>query len=156
MSLQIADGLVVSIHYTLADDQATVLDSTEESSPMDYLHGAENIIEGLEDALNGKAVGDKLKVRVDPEDGYGQVFTELMEVVDIATFEGVESVEPGMSFESENQDGEFEMIVVKKVEGNEVTIDANHPLAGVTLNFDVEIIAIREPTTEELEHQHVH
>jgi FKBP-type peptidyl-prolyl cis-trans isomerase SlyD len=156
MSLTITDNLVVSINYTLTNDDATVLDSTEESGPMDYLHGADNIIQGLEDGLEGKQVGDKLKVRVDPEDGYGEVFTELMHVVDLASFEGVESVEVGMQFESETDEGELEIVTIKSVEGNEVTIDANHPLAGVTLNFDVEIIGVREATAEEIEHEHVH
>jgi FKBP-type peptidyl-prolyl cis-trans isomerase SlyD len=123
---------------------------------MDYLHGAENIIPGLEDGLEGKRVGDKLTIRVDPEDGYGEVFTELMQVVDIAAFEGVESVEAGMQFESETDEGELEIVTIKSIDGNEVTIDANHPLAGVTLNFDVDIVGVREATTEELEHEHVH
>lgn len=156
MSLTITDNLVVSINYTLTNDEATVLDSTEESGPMDYLHGADNIIQGLEDGLEGKQVGDKLKVRVDPEDGYGEVFTELMQVVDLASFEGVESVEAGMQFESETDEGELEIVTIKSVEGNEVTIDANHPLAGVTLNFDVEIVGVRKATAEEIEHEHVH
>jgi len=156
MSLTVTDNLVVSISYTLTNDDAIVLDSTEESGPMDYLHGAENIIQGLEDGLEGKKVGDKLKVRVDPEDGYGEIFTELMQIVDIASFEGVESVEAGMQFESETDEGELEIVSIKSVDGNEVTIDANHPLAGVTLNFDVEIVGIREATAEEIEHEHVH
>jgi len=156
MSLTITDNLVVSITYTLTNDDATVLDSTEESGPMDYLHGSDNIIQGLEDGLEGKQVGDKLKVRVDPEDGYGEIFTELMQVVDLASFEGVESVEAGMQFESETDEGELEIVTIKSVEGNEVTIDANHPLAGVTLNFDVEIVGVREATAEEIEHEHVH
>ncbi|MFT4606493.1 MAG: FKBP-type peptidyl-prolyl cis-trans isomerase SlyD [Urechidicola sp.] len=156
MSLTITDNLVVSITYTLTNDDSTVLDSTEESGPMDYLHGAENIIPGLEDGLEGKKVGDKLKVRVDPEDGYGEVFTELMQVVDIAAFEGVELVEAGMQFESETDEGELEIVTIKSIDGNEVTIDANHPLAGVTLNFDVEVVGVREATTEEIEHEHVH
>ena len=156
MSITIDEGRVVSIHYTLTNDDADLLDSTEESGPMDYLHGAENIILGLEDALEGKTVGDKLKVRVDPEDGYGEVFTELMQIVDITAFEGVESIEVGMQFESESDDGELELVSVKSIDGNEVTIDANHPLAGVTLNFDVEVVGIRDATAEEIEHEHVH
>ena len=156
MSLTITDDLVVSINYTLTNDEKTVLDSTEESGPMDYLHGADNIIPGLEDELEGKKVGDKLQVRVDPEDGYGEIFTELMQVVDIAAFEGVESVEVGMQFESESDEGELEIVTIKAIDGNEVTIDANHPLAGVTLNFDVEIMDVREATAEEIEHEHVH
>ena len=156
MSLTIGDGMVVSTHYTLTDNDNTVLDSTDESGPMVYLHGAENLIPGLEDALAGKTVGDKFKVSIDAEDGYGEVLTELMQIVDISTFEGVDTVEPGMQFESESEDGEFELIVVKHVEGNEVTIDSNHPLAGLTLNFDVEVIDIREASSEEIEHEHVH
>ncbi|MDH5356081.1 MAG: peptidylprolyl isomerase [Gammaproteobacteria bacterium] len=156
MSLTIADGMVVSTHYTLTDEDANVLDSTDESGPMVYLHGADNIIPGLEDALTGKTVGDRFKVRIDVEDGYGEVLTELMQVVDIAAFEGVDTVEPGMRFESENEDGEFELIVVKHVEGNKVTIDSNHPLAGMVLNFDIEVIDIREASSEEIEHEHVH
>ena len=156
MSLTIADGMVVSTHYTLTDDDANVLDSTNESEPMVYLHGAENIIPGLEDALAGKTVGDKFKVSIDAEDGYGEVLTELMEIVDISAFEGVDSVEPGMRFESESEDDGLDTIVVKDVEGNRVTIDSNHPLAGLTLNFDVEVINIREASSEEIEHEHVH
>ena len=156
MSLTIGDGMVVSTHYTLTDNDNTVLDSTDESGPMVYLHGAENLIPGLEDALAGKTVGDKFKVSIDAEDGYGEVLTELMQIVDISTFEGVDTVEPGMQFESESEDGEFELIVVKHVEGNEVTIDSNHPLAGLTLNFDAEVIDIREASSEEIEHEHVH
>ena len=128
MSLTIADGMVVSTHYTLTDDDANVLDSTNESEPMVYLHGAENIIPGLEDALAGKTVGDKFKVSIDAEDGYGEVLTELIEIVDISAFEGVDSVEPGMRFESESEDGGLDIIVVKDVEGNRVTIDSNHPV----------------------------
>ncbi len=152
MSLTITDNLVVSITYTLTNDDSTVLDSTEESGPMDYLHGAENIISGLEDGLEGKQVGDKLKVRVDPEDGYGEVFTELMQVVDIAAFEGVESVEAGMQFESETDEGEVEIVTIKSIDGNEVTIDANHPLAGFTRNFDVESVSDRDASSDEVEH----
>lgn len=156
MSLTIADGMVVSTHYTLTDDDANVLDRTDESGPMVYLHGAENIIPGLEDALAGKTVGDKFKVSIDAEDGYGEVLTELMQIVDIAAFEGIDKVEPGMRFESESEDGEFELIVVKHVEGSEVTIDSNHPLAGLALNFDIEVIDIREASSEKIEHEHVH
>ena len=156
MSLTIGDGMVVSTHYTLTDDDDNLLDSTDESEPMVYLHGAENIIPGLEDALTGKAVGDKFKVSIDVEDGYGEVIPELMQTVDISAFEGVDTVEPGMRFESESEDGEFELIVVKHVEGNQVTIDSNHPLAGLTLNFDVEVIDIRQASSEEIEHEHVH
>ncbi len=156
MSLLIGDKLVVSMHYKLTDDDANVLDSSEGSEPLAYLHGAGNIIPGLEKALVGKVEGDSLQVRIEPAEGYGEIVPELIETVDIAAFQGVDSVEPGMAFEAQAPDGSVQRILVKAVEGNDVTIDANHPLAGVTLNFDIEIVGVREATAEEIEHGHVH
>ncbi len=156
MSLLIGDNLVVSMHYKLTDDDANLLDSSEGSEPLAYLHGAGNIIPGLEKALVGKVAGDTVQVRIEPADAYGEIRPELIETVDIAAFQGVDSVEPGMAFEAQAPDGSVQRIVVKAVEGNDVTIDANHPLAGVTLNFDVEIVGVREATQEEIAHGHVH
>jgi FKBP-type peptidyl-prolyl cis-trans isomerase SlyD len=156
MSLSIGNNLVVSMHYTLTDDGGEVLDTSEGSEPLAYLHGAGNIIPGLEKALVGKVEGDSLQVKIVPAEGYGEVLPELIQPVDIATFQGVESVEVGMGFEAEGPDGSRQRIVVKKVEGDEVTIDANHPLAGVELNFDVQIVDVREASEEEIAHNHVH
>jgi FKBP-type peptidyl-prolyl cis-trans isomerase SlyD len=156
MPLSIGNNLVVSMHYTLTDNDGEVLDSSEGSEPLAYLHGAGNIISGLENALAGKVEGDSLQVKVEPAEGYGEVIPELIQPVDIAAFHGVESVEVGMAFEAEGQDGSVERIVVKKVEGDEITIDANHPLAGVVLNFDVQIVEVREASEEEIAHNHVH
>lgn len=156
MSLLIGDKLVVSMHYTLTDNEGNVLDSSEGSEPLTYLHGAGNIIPGLEEALVGKVAGDTQKVKVEPADGYGEVMPELTQIVNIAAFQGVESVEVGMSFEGQTSDGSMEHIIVTKVDGDEVTIDANHPLAGVVLNFDVEIVGVREASAEEIAHGHVH
>ena len=156
MSLLINDNLVVSMHYKLTDDDGKVLDSSEGSEPLVYLHGAGNIIPGLEKALVGKVAGDSLQVKVEPAEGYAEVMPDLMQTVDKAAFQGVESVEVGMMFEAKGPDGSVQHIIVKKVDGDEVTIDANHPLAGVTLNFDIEIIGVREPTEEEANHGHTH
>jgi len=156
MSLSIGNNLVVSMHYTLTDNDGEVLDTSEGSEPLTYLHGAENIISGLENALVGKVEGDSLQVKVEPAEGYGEVLPELIQPVDIAAFQGVETVEAGMGFEAEGPDGTVQRIVVKKVEGDEVTIDANHPLAGIALNFDVQIVEVREASEEEIDHQHVH
>ena len=156
MSLLIGDKLVVSMHYTLTDDDKNVLDTSAETEPMAYLHGAENIIPGLENALTGKVEGDKMQVRVEPEEAYGEHSPELIHKVDIAAFEGVDNVEAGMKFETQSPEGHAQLIEVKEVNGDEVIIDANHPLAGVTLNFDVEVISVREATQEELDHGHVH
>lgn len=156
MSLLIGDKLVVSMHYTLTDNEGNVLDSSEGAEPLTYLHGAGNIIPGLEKALVGKVEGDTQQVTVQPAEGYGEVMSELMQTVDKAAFQGVESVEVGMSFEAQTSDGSVQHIVVSKVDGDQVTVDANHPLAGVVLNFDVEIVSVREATEEEIAHGHVH
>lgn len=156
MSLLIGDNLVVSMHYKLTDDDGNILDSSEGGEAMSYLHGAGNIIPGLEKALTGKVENDTLEVRVEPEEAYGAVIPELIQIIDKAAFQGVDSLEPGMAFEAQGPQGQVQRIIVKKVEGDDVTIDGNHPLAGVALTFAVQIVAVREATQEEIEHGHVH
>ena len=156
MSLLIGDNLVVSMHYTLTDDAGNVIDSSEGMDALTYLHGAGNIIPGLEKALVGKIEKDSVQVRIDPADAYGEEIPELIETIDKAAFQGVKTVEAGMSFEAKDPNGAIQQIVVKKVEGDQVTIDANHPLAGVALTFDVQIVSVREATEEEIDHGHVH
>ncbi len=156
MSLLIGDKLVVTIHYKLTDNSGNVLDSSEGKDPLTYLHGAKNIIPGLEKPLVGKTKGAKLQVKVDPVDGYGEIKPELTTVVEKSLFQGVDTLEVGMTFEASAPDGSRQQVVIKKVEEGKVTIDANHPLAGVTLNFDVEVIGVREASQEELSHGHVH
>jgi FKBP-type peptidyl-prolyl cis-trans isomerase SlyD len=156
MSLLIGDKLVVSLHYTLTDSDGTVLDSSKGEHPLTYLHGAQNIIPGLEKALIGKVSGDTLQVVVQPVEGYGDVNPDMIQNVNIAAFQGVEKVEPGMVFEAQAQDGSSQKIVIKAIEGEEVLIDANHPLAGIVLHFDVDILSVREATEEEIAHGHVH
>jgi FKBP-type peptidyl-prolyl cis-trans isomerase SlyD len=155
MSLLIGDNCVVAIHYTLTDDEGTVLDSSREGDPLNYLHGANNIIPGLESELTGKSVGDSFQVSVAPADGYGVKSAELIQVVPRSAFEGTEDIQPGMQFHAEGPGG-VQVITVAAVDGDDITIDANHPLAGKTLHFDVTIEAVREATPEELEHGHVH
>ncbi len=156
MSLMIGDKMVVSMDYTLTDSDGKVLDSSDGTEPLSYLHGAGNIIPGLEKALIGKVADDAMKVEVAPADGYGELVPELMQVVDKAAFQGVETLEAGMSFEAQGPNGEAQRVVIAKVEGDQVTVDGNHPLAGVTLNFDVKIISVRDATEEEMSHGHAH
>lgn len=148
--MMIGPNAVVSFHYTLTNNAGEVLDSSEGSEPLAYLHGAGNIIPGLEDALTGKTAGTSLVVTVDPEDGYGAYQEELVQTVPRHLFDA-EDIEPGMAFQAEGQ-----ILVVTAVNENEVTIDGNHPLAGQTLNFAVEITEVRAATAEELAHGHVH
>ncbi|WP_426415236.1 FKBP-type peptidyl-prolyl cis-trans isomerase [Aestuariirhabdus sp. LZHN29] len=156
MSLLIGDNLVVSMHYKLTDDEGVVIDSSEGGEPMSYLHGSGTIIPGLEKELVGKVVGAALTVTVDPEEGYGEVNPGLIQTVEKSMFEGVDSVEAGMAFQAQGPDGSMQRILVKAVEGDEVTVDGNHPLAGLVLHFDVEIVDVREASEEEIAHGHVH
>ncbi|PIW47078.1 MAG: peptidylprolyl isomerase [Zetaproteobacteria bacterium CG12_big_fil_rev_8_21_14_0_65_54_13] len=155
--MQISHHKVVSAQYTLSNDAGEVIDSSEAGDPLVYLHGEENIIPGLESALTGKAVGDKLKVSLDAVDAYGEYDNELVETVSAGIFEGVDKIEVGMEFETELPDEEeVEFVRVTAVDGDNVTIDGNHPFAGMRLHFDITIEAIREATEEEIEHGHVH
>lgn len=153
--MQIAQNAVVSFHYTLTNNEGEVLDSSEGREPLAYIHGAGNIVPGLEKELDGKTSGDELKVAVSPEEGYGEVQEALVQEVPREAFQGVADIEAGMQFQAQTQGGPL-MVTVTKVEGDTVTVDGNHPLAGETLNFDVQITNVREASAEELEHGHVH
>lgn len=154
--MKIIDQSVVSIHYTLTDKEGTILDSSEGEKPMTYLHGAGGIIPGLERELIGKTIGDKLHVTVQPEDGYGLVKPELLQTMPLSAFEGIDDLKEGMQLQAEDEDGNGTMILVRKIDGNEVTIDGNHPLAGQVLVFDVTVEAIRKASHDELDHGHAH
>ncbi len=154
--MSISQNKVVTIHYTVTDAASNeVIDSSEGGQPMVYLHGHQNIIPGLENALEGKAVGDELKVEVTAADAYGEYSEERVQQVPIEAFEGVENVEPGMAFTAQTEHGPVN-IIITEIEDDVATVDANHPLAGRALNFDVKIAEVREASVEELEHGHVH
>ncbi len=156
MTRLVADNLVVSIHYTLTDSAGEVIDTSRGGKPLSYLHGAGNIIPGLENALTGKSIGDSTNVRVEPETGYGMRIPELVKVVPRSMFEGVDDIQPGMQFQAESPNGGAQLITVLDVDGNSITIDTNHPLAGKTLNFEVSIEDVREASSTEVSHGHVH
>ena len=153
--MQIAADKVVTIHYTLKNAEGQVLDSSEGGDPLAYIHGNGNIIPGLEEALEGKVAGDKLQVEVQPEKAYGVHDPELIQNVPKRAFQGVGQVQAGMRFTAQTEHGPRQ-VVVTRVVGDMVTVDGNHPLAGQTLNFAVEIAEVRDPTEEELSHGHVH
>lgn len=153
--MQIADKTVVQIHYTLTNDEGAVLDSSEGQEPLAFLCGAQNIIPGLEKALIGKQVGDKLDVNVTPEEGYGEVHEEMIQKVPHENFQGVDSVEVGMQFMAQAPWGEQPVTVIK-VEDDGITLDGNHPMAGQNLNFAVEVVEVRAASDEEVEHGHAH
>ncbi|MGI9275096.1 MAG: FKBP-type peptidyl-prolyl cis-trans isomerase [Endozoicomonas sp.] len=152
--MKITDKKVALIHYTLKNDGGEVLDSSEGHEPLAYLHGMGNIIEGLENALVDKQAGDKLKVSVEAAEGYGEYDENLVQPVPKEQF-GEHEVEVGMQFHADTAIGP-RVVTVTAIDGDEVIIDANHSLAGENLNFDVEVVEVREPTKEELDHGHVH
>ncbi len=147
--MQIAKDSVVSIHYTLTDDAGAVLDSSDGNEPLAYLHGNGNLIPGLEAELTGKAKGAKLEVKVAPKDGYGEFDPQLVHQVPKRQFDG--DIEVGQRFHAGPS-----VVTVTKILGDMVTVDGNHPLAGKSLHFKVEVMDVRAATEEELEHGHVH
>ena len=153
--MQIAQNSVVAIAYTLTDDKGTVIDTSAGGEPLVYLHGARNIIPGLENALTGKSVGEKLTVTVAPAEGYGEYDPQMVQAVPRQMFAGVENIEVGMQFQAQTPQG-VRVVTVIEVEGDDITLDGNHPLAGETLHFAVEVTEVRTATAEELAHGHVH
>ena len=152
----IADGLVVVMNYTLRSEDGDVIDASEPGDPMAYLHGADNIVPGLEKALTGKAVGYKAQVVVDAVDGYGEREDEPPQAVPRNAFPPDMEVVPGMHFMAEGPNDEHAPIWVVGVEGDKVFVDSQHPLAGETLHFEVEVLSVRPATADELSHGHPH
>jgi FKBP-type peptidyl-prolyl cis-trans isomerase SlyD len=153
--MQIADGTVVAMDYALKDDEGTLLDQSQPGQPLTYLHGHKNIIPGLEASLIGKTVGETVEVRVAPEDGYGEPNPALEQEVPRDRFQGVESLEVGMQFQANTDQGPVSVRVVK-VDDDAIIVDGNHPLAGKYLNFKVTVQELRAATEEEIALGHIH
>jgi FKBP-type peptidyl-prolyl cis-trans isomerase SlyD len=153
--MRIAKDTVVAIDYTLTDDGGQVIDSSEGRQPLSYLHGAGGMIPGLERQLEGKQAGDQLQVAVAPEEGYGPRNDDLRQDLPREQFAEVEQLDLGMQFRVESNNGPM-VITIVEIADDIVTVDGNHPLAGVNLNFAVTIRDVREATAEELDHGHAH
>jgi len=153
--MQISKNSVVTINYTLKNDQGEILDQSQDNSFL-YLHGSGGIISGLEGQMEGKLAGDEFSAHVEPEDGYGVRDDSMVQVVPRNMFESDHPVEEGIQFHAESPEGDMLTVTVTKIEGDEVTVDGNHPLAGIALNFDIKIAEVREASKEEIEHGHVH
>ncbi|HHQ68891.1 MAG TPA: peptidylprolyl isomerase [Halothiobacillaceae bacterium] len=148
--MQVQNDHVVSIDYTLKNTAGEVVDSSEQTGPLAYLHGHQNIIPGLENALNEREVGERLSVTIEPADAYGERDENAIQTVPREMFQGVDTIEPGMRFQAQTQAGAI-IVKVLEVDGDEIKLDANHELAGETLHFDVEIKDIRAASNKELE-----
>lgn len=153
--MQISQNAVVSIHYTLTDDDGKTIDSSDGGEPLAYLHGNGQLIPGLERELEGKSAGDKLNVKIAPADGYGEYSQDLVQQVPRRALQGVGDLRVGLQLQAQSEHGTT-IVRVTNMVGDMVTLDGNHPLAGQNLNFDVEIADVRAATEEELDHGHVH
>ena len=153
--MQIEQNSVVTLHYTLKDNDGNIIDQSDDGSFL-YLHGAMNIIPGLENALAGKSAGDEFSLSVSPEEGYGAKDPERIQEVPKEMFENADEITPGVQFHAQGPDGNAVVVTVIEVKDEAVVIDGNHALAGVDLNFSVTVVDVREATEEEVSHGHVH
>lgn len=153
--MNISQNVVGLFHYTLKNDEGEIIDSSEGKAPLAYLHGAGNIVSGLEKEMEGKTTGDTFSTVVSPQEGYGEYDAEKVQSVPREMFKGTDTIEVGMQFHAETPAG-AQIVEVAEVDANQVTINANHPLAGQNLHFDIEITDVREASQEELDHGHVH
>lgn len=152
----ITRGKVVALAYRLTDGGGQVLDKAETGAPFSYLHGVGQIVPGLESALEGLKQGDKKKVTVDPKDGYGEHNPNLKVLVPRSEFPKDANIKKGMQFVGRSEDGHEVVYTVEAVEGEQIKLDGNHPLAGQTLHFEVEVVSVRDATEEEMSHGHAH
>ena len=153
--MEIAKNRVVTIEYTLKDSEGEVIDTSEGEEPLVYIHGVGTLVPGLESKLVGSSAGDTMSVDVEPEAGYGVRDEDLVINMPKERFSEIEDLSVGMQLEATMSDGE-QIITIKEIGDDEVIVDANHPLAGMVLHFDIEIKEVREATAEELDHGHAH
>jgi FKBP-type peptidyl-prolyl cis-trans isomerase SlyD len=152
--MQIGQQRVVTIEYTLKNDEGEVLDTSEGGEPLTYVHGVGNLVPGLEKALEGKGAGALISVVVPPDEGYGQRDERLIRNMPVRKLPEKKAA-VGMQFRVQTEEGP-RILLVTGVQGDYATVDGNHPLAGMTLHFEVKVVEVREATAEEIEHGHVH
>ena len=152
---KITQNTVVSLDYTLTNDAGETLDKSENGQFV-YLHGSNSISPGLEKALTDKALSEEFKVSIEADDAYGQKDDSKRQVVGRDMFEADSPIEVGVQFHAQSPEGEMLMITIAEINGDEITIDGNHPLAGERLHFDIKVTSIREATEEEVSHGHAH
>ncbi|MDD1795895.1 peptidylprolyl isomerase [Enterovibrio makurazakiensis] len=153
--MKVTKDVVVSIAYQVKNEDGIVVDESTQANPLQYLQGHDNLIIGLENALEGREVGEVFEVTVAPEDAYGEHMDEMVQRVPADVFQGVDEITVGMRFLADTDQGPIP-VEVTEVDGDEVVVDGNHMLAGQTLTFNVEVVELREATEEEIEHGHIH
>ncbi|WP_028972525.1 FKBP-type peptidyl-prolyl cis-trans isomerase [Spirochaeta cellobiosiphila] len=153
--MKIADKAVAYLEFELKSETGEVLDSSSDHGPIAYIHGMGNLVPGLEKALEDKSAGDKIDIKLEPKEGYGIYNEELVQDVPKDYLKEIPDLAVGMELEGETEEG-IQIVYVKEIGEDTITIDGNHPLAGKTLEFHVEVVSVREATSEEIEHGHVH
>lgn len=154
--MQIVKDCVVTSNFQLFDGEGELIDSSDSEGPLVYLHGADELLPGLEVALSGRQQGDRLSVELTADEAFGERDPALIDKAPRANFPGIEQIEPGMQFQTEMDDGEPMLVTVIDVDDEWVTVDGNHELAGRSLRFELEVIGVREATAEEIAHGHAH
>ena len=147
---------VVSIHYTVKDASGKKIESSKGEEPLTYLHGHDQIISGLEKALKGKATGDKLTVKISPEEGYGAYNDSMVTKLKKSQFRDQKELRIGSIFQFSDAEGNPVVVRIKEIKGDTIIVDGNHPFAGLTLDFAIEVVEVRAATKEELAHGHAH
>ena len=153
--MKIANNTVVTVGYRLLNEALEEIDTSENGAPIVYLHGGDELLDGLEEALNNKVAGDRFTVTLQPDDAYGPEDPELIQIFHISEFNDVD-LYPGMQLQGEDPEGNFRLLRVMEVKGDDVTVNMNHPLAGLLLHFELHVEDVRAATEEELEHGHAH
>ena len=154
--MPLAQNKAITFNYTLKDDEGNILDTTKGSSPFSFLSGNGQILPKLEDAMSGMLLGSKKKVEVDATDAYGEYNEEAVQIVERSNFPTDVDLQPGMQFVTNSPDGHQMPFIISEIKEDSITIDFNHPLAGKNLEFDVELLDIRDATAEEIAHGHIH
>jgi len=154
--MRVEQNKVVMMHYKLADKDGNVIDQSEGRPPLAYIHGIGALVPGLETELEGKVKGDKFSTVVSPEDAYGTRDEELVRVVPKSGFQGDEEMQLGMQVQIDTGEKGLAIATLVKIDGDDITLDLNHPLSDMELHFDIDIVDIREATDEEIAHGHVH
>ncbi len=152
--MNVAANKVVKMHYSVLDNNKNTIDNSFDGEPLVFIVGTGYLIPGLENALLGKEAGDTFSVTVEPEQGYGERHDDLMQAVPKSMFEGME-IEVGMQFRATTDAGDQSVMIIE-IQDDDVIVDGNHPLSGITLHFDVEVLEVRDASEEELAHGHVH
>lgn len=152
----VADGMIVTVDYTLTLDNGAVADSTADGTPLSFLVGGDQLLPAFEDALTGLMAGDETKITLAPADGYGEYDEEAFEEVPIDQFPTDHEIEPGMAIGVQDSSGEIYNAYVAEIHDDFIVLNYNHPLAGETLHFQVKVLDVRPATAEELEHGHAH